>query len=72
MICKLCDDREAQEGRDLCFKCKIHSGPPSFTLRGGAVLGKSGFHTTKTDWLKEHMGASSEKELSKRSNVERA
>lgn len=57
-------------GRHECFKHRV-SGV-AFQLRGGAVLGKSGFHTTKSEWLKEHLGTSSEKELAKRGNIERA
>jgi hypothetical protein len=43
-----------------------------FTFRGGALLGRTGFHRTKAEYLKEHLRVDSEKELAKRSNVERA
>lgn len=69
MICKDCGVKPAQEGRDTCFKCRV-SGT-GFILRGGAVLGRKGWNTTKSDWLKEHVGAESEKQLAKRQDVER-
>jgi len=43
-----------------------------FAFRGGALQGHSGWHTTKNEYLKEHLRVDSEKELAKRPNVERA
>lgn len=58
------------DGREHCFKCRIRS--VGFRLQGGAKTGSSSFHTTKGDWLREHMGTDSEKQLAKRTDIERA
>ena len=71
MGCAECGLREAQEGRDICFACKIKG--VGFTWRGGALLGRRGWNKTHRDHLEEHFGVSSGAELAKtRSDVDRA
>ena len=70
MLCQDCGAKPAQEGRSTCFRCRV-SGV-GFSFRGGAVIGRNGWNTSKNQWLAEHMGADSEKELLKNKNVERA
>lgn len=62
--------KTAETGRDECFRCRVSS--VGFTWRGGAFEGRNGFnHMTKTEFLKRHLHADSEKELAKRPGVER-
>ncbi len=60
----------AEDGRDECFRHRVLG--VGFSFRGGAVLGRRGWNTTKNEWLSEHVGADSEKQLAKRTDVERA
>jgi hypothetical protein len=71
MICKHegCE-KTVEYGKTECFRHRI-SGV-GFSFRGGAVIGRGGWNMTKNDWLREHMGADSEKQLVKRKDVERA
>jgi len=69
MICTDCGAKDAQEGRTTCFRCRV-SGV-GFAFRGGAVIGRGGWNMTKGDWLREHMGTDSEKQLAKREGIER-
>jgi hypothetical protein len=69
MLCSDCGEKPAQEGRSTCFRCRV-SGV-GFSFRGGAVIGRKGWNTTKTEWLSEHIGTDSEKQLAKRTDVER-
>jgi hypothetical protein len=44
-----------------------------FTFNGGALQGRAGFKAmTKGEFLKEHLRVDSERELAKRTDVERA
>ena len=70
MLCADCGVKPAQEGRTTCFHCRV-SGV-GFAFRGGAIPGRNGWNTSKNQWLAEHMGASSEKELLKRKDIDRA
>ena len=70
MICSDCGEKPAQEGRSVCFHCRVSS--IGYNWRGGAVVGRKGWNTSKSQWLSEHMGTGSEKELAKRKDVERA
>ena len=70
MLCSDCGEKPAEEGRSTCFHCRI-SGV-GFSFRGGAVVGRKGWNTTKSEWLSEHVGSGSEKELAKNPNIERA
>lgn len=69
MICENCGSEHDREGRDLCFRCHVRS--VSLNLRGGAIVGNKGWNTTKSEWLRENMGADSEKQLAKRKDIER-
>lgn len=69
MICSDCGNKPAEEGRTTCFRCRIAG--VGFSFRGGAIIGRKGWNTTKTEWLSEHVGADSEKQLAKRTDVER-
>lgn len=70
MICADCGAKPAQEGHSTCFRCRVLG--VGFSFRGGAVVGRNGFHTTKQDWLREHLSVDSEKQLLKdKPNVER-
>ena len=70
MICKHEGCANTVEyGKDECYRHRI-SGV-GFSFRGGAVLGRRGWNTTKNEWLSEHVGADSEKQLAKRTDVER-
>jgi hypothetical protein len=63
--------KQAEPGRDECFRCRVAS--IGFTWRGGALQGRAGFKAmTKGEYLKEHLRVDSEKELAKRTDVERA
>lgn len=68
MICTDCGEKPTQEGRSTCFRCRV-SGV-GFSFRGGAIVGRKGWNTTKTEWLSEHVGGT-EKELAKNPNVEK-
>lgn len=63
MVCADCHEREAQEGRDVCFRCKIKG--VSLKLQGGAINGPDGWNTSKQEFLQNHFGVSSDKELAK-------
>lgn len=66
--CTNCSTEHQRDG-DLCFRCHVKG--ISFSLRGGAILGNKGWNTTKGEWLREHVGADSEKQLAKRSDIEK-
>lgn len=63
--------KKAEPGRDECFRCRVSS--VGFTFNGGAFQGRAGFnHMTKNEFLQEHLGVDSEKELARtRPDVER-
>ena len=56
-------NRPADEGRTVCFK--HHIAGIGFTFTGGGHQGQGAFHQTQREYLSEHMGVSSEKELLK-------
>lgn len=63
--------KPVEPGRDECFHCRVSS--VGFTFNGGALQGRAGFKAmTKGEFLKEHLRVDSEKELAKRTDVERA
>lgn len=63
--------RTAEAGREECFRCRVSS--IGFTFNGGALQGRAGFKAmTKGEFLKEHLRVDSERELAKRTDVERA
>ena len=63
--------KTTEPGRDECFHCRVSS--VGFTFNGGALQGRAGFKAmTKGEFLKEHLRVDSEKELAKRTDVERA
>lgn len=70
MICQECHRKDSEPGKELCFRCRVAG--VGFSFRGGAVIGRGGWNTTRSEWLSEHVGASSEKELAKNPNIERA
>jgi len=70
MLCQDCGTKPAQEGYTTCFRCRVVG--VGFSFRGGAVIGRGGWNTTKSEWLAEHVGSGSEKELAKNPNIERA
>jgi len=57
------------DGKDECFRCSVLG--VGFTFRGGALTSGDGFHMTKQDFLREHLGAETEKQLLKNPNVEK-
>jgi len=61
--------KPAEPGRDECFRCRV-SGV-SFAFRGGALVGRSGWHKTRAEHHQQQFGMT-EKELAKRPNIERA
>jgi hypothetical protein len=69
VICTDCGEKPAQEGRTTCFRCRV-SGV-GFSFRGGAVVGRNGWNMTKREFLTEHTGSETEKQLAKRSDVEK-
>lgn len=74
MLCSHPDcGNEAEDparGRDECFRHRVLG--VGFKFQGGAIRGRSGFHTTRNDWLRENLNVGSERELLKRKDVERA
>ena len=63
--------KPVESGRAECFHCRVSS--VGFTFNGGALQGRAGFKAmTKGEFLKEHLRVDSEKELAKRTDVERA
>jgi hypothetical protein len=69
MICENCGRPHEREGRTLCFGCHVRG--VSLNLRGGAVVGNNGWNISRTDWIRENMGVDSEKQLAKRTDIER-
>lgn len=63
-------EKEAEDGRPDCFRHRVLG--VGFKLQGGAVRGRAGFHTTKNDWLREHLNVDSEKQLLGREGIDRA
>lgn len=62
--------KPVEPGRDECFRCRV-SGV-GFAFRGGALVGQGGWHMTKGEWLREHVGTDNERELARKPNIERA
>lgn len=57
--------KEAQEGYDECFRCRVSS--VGFSFRGGGGFQRKQFHDrTNAEWMREHLGTTDEKELGKR------
>ena len=66
----ICDcGREAEEGTDTCFRCRIRS--VRFGFQGGALVGRSGWNRTREEHMLEHLGTTDDRELAKR-GIERA
>lgn len=67
-----CDcGKPAEEGKDTCFRCRV-SGV-GFSFQGGGLIGSASFHQSRRDYLQEHVGVSSEKQLAReRPHIERA
>ena len=61
--------KQAEPGKDECFRCRV-SGV-GFTFRGGALVGRAGWHKTRGEHLREHLGTDNECELARRRDVER-
>lgn len=61
--------KPVEPGRDECFRCRV-SGI-GFSFRGGALVGRSGFHKTKGEHLRQHLGTDNERELARRTDIER-
>ncbi len=57
----------AEGGTDQCFLCRVRS--VGFTMHGPANIGN--FHETKTEWMMDNFGTTSERELAER-GIERA
>ena len=64
-----CGKRVTEPGREECFHCRVST--IGFAFRGGAVVGRDGFHMTKQDFLREHTGSETEKQLAKRQDIEK-
>lgn len=72
MLCGECGVKDAEEGRNtvLCFRCRVKG--VGFRLQGGGVTGNKAWNTTRREFLEEHTGTSSEKELARtRPDVEK-
>ena len=55
--------KQAEPDSDTCFLCRVSS--VGYSWRGGAIVGRSGFHKTHREHLQEHYGVDSGKELAK-------
>lgn len=53
----------AETGKVECFRHRVMS--VGFSWRGGAIVGRDGWNTTKGDFLREHVGVDSEKEIAR-------
>ena len=53
--------KQAEAGSDTCFRCRVAT--VAIGTRGPAVQGK--FHTTKKEWMQEHLGTADDRELGK-------
>lgn len=53
----------AEVGKTECFRHRVAS--VGFSWRGGAVVGRDGWNMTKGDFLREHVGVDTEKEIVK-------
>lgn len=62
MICVACKRKEAEEHRDLCFRCRIAT--VGFNWRGGGhAYGRASFSArTNAEFLNEHVGDVADKE----------
>jgi hypothetical protein len=73
VICKIdgCENNAHPNYQGECYKhAKMGIG---FRLQGGGVIGSNAWNTTRREFLTEHIGVSSEKELARtRPNIERA
>jgi hypothetical protein len=55
MRCKTCSVKEAEYGREECFRCRVLG--VSFTFRGGGGYTREAFsERTNTEFLNEHVG----------------
>lgn len=56
MICADCGRKEAETGRDVCFRCRVAS--VGFSWHGGGYLyGRENFSSrTNGEFLSEHVG----------------
>ena len=56
VICVECQAKPAEDGRDVCFRCRVST--VRFGWRGGGfVYGRSNFASrTNTEFLNEHVG----------------
>jgi hypothetical protein len=56
MICAGCERKEAEEHRDLCFRCRVAT--IGFNWRGGGLAyGRDNFSArTNAEYLNEHVG----------------
>jgi hypothetical protein len=68
MRCSEPDCTKPVDRDGVCFLHRVKG--VGFAFRGGALVGRSGWNTTKTEFLREHVGGT-EKELAKNPNVEK-
>lgn len=61
-----CDKPIDRDG--VCFLHRVKG--VGFSFRGGAVIGRNGWNTTRSEWLQENVGGT-ERELAKNPNVEK-
>jgi hypothetical protein len=62
-----CDKPIDRDG--VCFLHRVKG--VGFSFRGGAVIGRNGWNMTKSEFLRENLGAESEKQLAKRADIEK-
>ena len=62
--------KQAESGHDECFRCRVRG--VGFAFRGGALVGHGGWHKTKGEYLREHLGTDNERELARSPKIERA
>lgn len=60
---------DAEEGSDICFRHRVMT--VGVKWHGGARLGRKSWNQSKTDFMMENFGTTSEKELAAR-GIERA
>ena len=64
-----CDKKVDRDG--VCFRCRVATVGVSWV--GGAHRGRSSFHETKGDYMREHYGVSYDKDLLReRPDIERS
>ena len=59
--------KPAEDGSDECFRHRVLG--VGVTFKGGVMPGRSGWNRDKSEYMREHYGTTSEKELASRGIV---